>query len=42
MFHSILSVFILITFLGIIVWVYSGKRKRSMEEAGRIPLEDGD
>ena len=42
MFHSVWSVFILVVFLGIIAWVFSGKRKQALEDAGRIPLDDGD
>lgn len=41
-FHGIWSLFILVVFLGIVAWAFSGKRKKSLEEAGRIPLDDGD
>lgn len=41
-FHSIWSVFILVVFFGIVIWVFSSKRKQAFDEAGRIPLEDGD
>jgi cytochrome c oxidase cbb3-type subunit IV len=41
-FHGIWSIFILVIFLGIIAWVFSAKRKKSFDEAGRIPLDDGD
>ena len=39
-FQSIWSVVILVTFLGIIYWAYSGKRKEDFEEAANLPLED--
>jgi len=32
----------LVVFIGIIVWAWSGKRKKAFDEAARIPLEDGD
>lgn len=41
-FHGIWSLVILVMFLGIVVWVYSSKRKKPYEEAGNIPLDDGD
>lgn len=30
----------LITFIGIVVWAYSGSRKQSFDEAARMALED--
>jgi len=42
MFHSVWSVFVLIAFLGIVAWAFSGKRKQALEDAGRIPLDDDD
>lgn len=41
-FHGIWSLIILVMFLGIAGWVYSSKRKKPFEDAGRIPLDDGD
>jgi cbb3-type cytochrome oxidase subunit 3 len=41
-FHGIRSLIILAMFLGIVGWVYSTKRKKPFEDAGRIPLDDGD
>lgn len=38
--QSIWSIVILVTFLGIIYWAYSGKRKADFEEASLLPLED--
>lgn len=31
---------LLIVFIGIVVWAWSGKRKRDFERAARIPLEE--
>ena len=39
-FNSIWTIVVMITFLGIVVWAYSGKRKARFEEAARLPLED--
>lgn len=38
--HSIWTVLVLILFVGIIVWAYSGSRRAAFEEAARIPLTD--
>ena len=38
--HSIWTVILLIVFLGIVLWAYSGHRKTAFEEAARLPLED--
>jgi len=38
--QSIWSIVIMITFLGIVVWAYSGKRKAAFDEASRLPFED--
>jgi cytochrome c oxidase cbb3-type subunit 4 len=29
-------------FIGIVVWAYSGKRRKAFDEAARIPMEDDD
>lgn len=31
---------LLVIFIGIVVWAWSGKRKRAFDEAARMPLED--
>lgn len=41
-FHSFWTVVMLLLFVGIIVWAWSGKRKKAFDEAARLPLEDGD
>lgn|GEM_PF-785965 len=39
-FQSIWTIVVMITFLGIVVWAYSGKRKSAFDEAARLPFED--
>ncbi|MEK9824997.1 MAG: cbb3-type cytochrome c oxidase subunit 3 [Methylotenera sp.] len=39
--RSIATVAILITFVGIWVWAWSGRHKKDFDEAARLPL-DGD
>jgi len=29
-------------FIGIVIWAYSGKRKKDFDEASRLPLDDDD
>ena len=38
--QSLWSIVILVTFLGIVFWAYSGKRKAAFDEAARLPLDD--
>ena len=38
--QSLWSIVILVTFLGIVFWAYSGKRKASFDEAARLPFDD--
>ncbi len=38
--HSIWTVMLLLLFIGIVIWAWSGKRKPGFEEAARIPLDD--
>jgi len=40
MIQALWSIVILITFLGIVVWAYSGKRKARFDEAARVPFDD--
>ncbi|MCP4766260.1 MAG: cbb3-type cytochrome c oxidase subunit 3 [Gammaproteobacteria bacterium] len=37
--QSLWSIVILVTFLGIVVWAYSGKRKSAFDEAARLPFD---
>lgn len=38
--HTIWTVALSITFVGIIFWAWSGAQKRRFEEAARLPLHD--
>ena len=39
-FHGVWTAALLVIFVAIVVWAWSGKRKRAFDEAARIPLED--
>jgi cytochrome c oxidase cbb3-type subunit IV len=39
-FFSLITLLLLIIFIGIVVWAYSKKRKPDFEEAANLPLED--
>ena len=39
-FHGLWTALLLVIFIGIVVWAWSGKRKSAFDEAARIPLED--
>ena len=39
-FHSLWTIVVLVVFIGIVVWAWSGKRKQAFEEAARIPLDE--
>ena len=38
--QSLWSIVILVTFIGIVLWAYSGKRKSEFDEAARLPFDD--
>jgi len=38
--HAWWTVLLLVAFIGIVVWAYSGARKKDFDEAARLPLED--
>lgn len=40
MFHSFWTLASLLVFIGIVLWAFSGKRKKSFDQAARLPLED--
>ena len=40
MLHSIWTVVLLVVFVGIVFWAWSGKRKESFRDAANLPLED--
>ena len=37
---SIMTVVAFATFVGIVLWAYSGRARRSFEEAARLPFEE--
>ena len=39
-FHTFWTVFMMVAFIALIVWVMSGRQKKVFDEASRIPLED--
>ena len=41
-FYGLLTLLLLILFIGIVLWAYSSKRKEQFDEAARLPLEDDD
>jgi len=38
--QSLWSIVVLVTFIGIVLWAYSGKRKSAFDEAARLPFDD--
>lgn len=38
--RGLLTLALLIAFVGMVVWAFSKKRKKDFEEAARLPLED--
>ena len=38
--RSIVTVLTFVSFVGIVWWAYSGRRKAAYEEAARLPLDD--
>jgi cytochrome c oxidase cbb3-type subunit 4 len=38
--QSLWSIVILVTFIGIVLWAYSSKRKSAFDEAARLPFDD--
>ncbi|MDQ2070413.1 cbb3-type cytochrome oxidase subunit 3 [Natronospira bacteriovora] len=39
-FFSLLTLLLLLIFIGIVAWAYSKRRKQDFEEAANLPLED--
>ena len=39
-FYGLITLILMILFLGIVIWAYSGKRKKSFDEAARLPLDE--
>lgn len=42
LFHSIWTVALLVLFIGIWAWAWSGKRRDAFDAAAHLPLEDDD
>lgn len=40
LFQALWSIVVMITFLGIVFWAYSSKRKDAFDEAARLPFDD--
>ncbi len=40
--HSIVTLISFLTFLGIVAWAYSGKRKAAFEQAALTPFDEED
>ena len=40
--HSWWTVAMLVAFIGIVLWAFSGRRRKQFEEAANIPLDDDD
>lgn len=40
--HSIWTVIVFIIFIGIVLWAYSGNRKKDFDEAAKLALDDDD
>lgn len=38
--HIVWTILLLIVFVGIVIWAWSGRQKRRFEQAARLPLED--
>lgn len=37
---GLITLILLVLFVGVVVWAYSGRRRRAFEEAARLPLDD--
>jgi cytochrome c oxidase cbb3-type subunit 4 len=40
--RGISTAFLLVAFIGLVVWAYSKKRKKSFDEAANLPFADED
>ena len=36
------TIFLMILFIGVVIWAYSRKRKKSFDEAANLPFADDD
>ena len=39
---GVMTAILIVVFIGIIAWAYSGRRRHDFEEAARLPLDDED
>ena len=39
-FHIVWTIVLLVLFIGIVLWAWSGRRRKDFDEAARLPLED--
>jgi cytochrome c oxidase cbb3-type subunit 4 len=40
LFQALWTIVVMVTFLGIVAWAFSSKRKSAFDEAARLPFED--
>ncbi|MEE4204283.1 MAG: cbb3-type cytochrome c oxidase subunit 3 [Halieaceae bacterium] len=40
--RGISTVFMLVSFVGLVIWAYSKKQKKSFDEAANLPFADND
>ena len=40
--HGIMTLILMIVFIGIVIWAWSGERVPGFDEAARLPLRDDD
>jgi cytochrome c oxidase cbb3-type subunit 4 len=40
LFQALWTIVVMITFLGIVFWAYSSKRKSAFDEAARLPFDE--
>jgi len=38
--QSLWTILVMVTFLGIVAWAFSSKRKSAFDEAARLPFDD--
>ena len=42
LFQSVWTIVVLVLFVGIVLWAWSGKRKQRFDEAANIPFDEDD
>ena len=38
--RGLLTLVLMLAFIGVVIWTWSSKRKKDFEEAARLPLDD--